>query len=227
MPNLSNTTVKVKYLNISLNSLILPPFHPCQSDSYLSFYSLPICSHLWAALLHLPYYPNTHTHTNTHKHTHTNTHMPHTHTHSQSCTLTSFTPTPPAAAPAGSTQRQAKCMLMRARPMVEPHSFWEEMAFNNGGPRGDFAQSSAPLWKMHSIHCCVCSLFLSYFFFPLNEKKEKRKRKKHSRDIFASPPPLASVFMLRGVRGSLGDWGVMIYLYRSIRKKRTQPCAFE
>lgn len=91
------------------------------------------------------------------------------HTHAR--THTSITPTTPAAAPAGSTQRQAKCMLMRARPMVEPHSFWEEMAFNNGSPRGDFAQSSAPLWKMHSIHCCVCSLLFSCFS-PLMKKKK-------------------------------------------------------
>lgn len=138
------------------------------------------------------------------------------HAHIHTLALTSFTPTPPAAASAGSTQRQAKCMLMRARPMVEPHSFWEEMAFNNGGPRGDFAQSSAPLWKMHSIHCCICSLFFSCFF-PL---RWEEKKKKNSRNIFVSPlPPLASVFMLGG--GGLGFWGVVIYLYRNIRNKNT------
>lgn len=146
-----------------------------------------------------------------HRHTHTNTYTRvHTHTH----TLTSFTPTPPAAAPAGSTQRQAKCMLMRARPMVEPHSFWEEMAFNNGGPRGDFAQSSAPLWKMHSIHCCVCSLFL--LFFPLDEKK-----KKTFPEYICVPSSSCLCIYAGGRRMSFGDWGVMIYLYRNIRNKNT------
>lgn len=139
------------------------------------------------------------------------------HAHIHTLALTSFTPTPPAAASAGSTQRQAKCMLMRARPMVEPHSFWEEMAFNNGGPRGDFAQSSAPLWKMHSIHCCICSLFFSCFF-PL---RWEEKKKKNSRNIFVSPlPPLASVFMLG--EGGGGGFGVLRSRDLSLQKHQKQ-----
>lgn len=88
-------------------------------------------------------------------------HIHKTHTITATQHHPSIPPHPPAVAPDVSTQRQAKCMLMRARPMVEPHSFWEEMAFNNGGPRGDFAKSSAPLWKTHLIHCCACVLLLS------------------------------------------------------------------
>lgn len=88
-------------------------------------------------------------------------HIHKTHTITATQHHPSIPPHPPAVAPAVSTQRQAKCMLMRARPMVEPQSFWEEMAFNNGGPRGDFAKSSAPLWKTHLIHCCACALLLS------------------------------------------------------------------
>lgn len=77
--------------------------------------------------------------------------------------------------------------------------------------------------QLHFEKCiqftAVSALSFSPVFFPLGEKKEKEK--KHSRNIFASPPPLASVFMLRGVRRSSGDWGVMIYLYRNIRNKNT------
>lgn len=114
--------------------------------------------HQWGALVYLVYHPHActkHTITATHRHP-------------------PVRPHPPAVALApASAQRQAKCMLMRARPMVEPHSFWEEMTFNNGGPRGDFAQSSAPLWKIHSVHCCACTLLLSCSLF--NQKKEREQ----------------------------------------------------
>lgn len=85
--------------------------------------------------------------------------------------------------------------------MVEPHSFWEEMAFNNGGPRGDFAQSSAPLWKTHLIHCCACALLLSCSFFSIREQAPEKN--------------LAPVFM-RVDGGVLGMQRAMIFLYYAI-----------
>lgn len=61
--------------------------------------------------------------------------------------------------------------------MAEPHSFREEMAFNNGGPRGDFAQSSAPTLKnaFNSPLCLLLSLSFSFYFFSSFHKKKKIK----------------------------------------------------
>lgn len=101
------------------------------------------------------------------------THTENTHNYSHSPPPPPVPPHPPAVAPAVSAQRQAKCMLMRARPMVEPHSFWEEMAFNNGGPRGDFAQSSAPLLK-NTFNSLLC-LYTPSLLFSLPSKKKERE----------------------------------------------------
>lgn len=132
---------------------------------------------------------------------HPHIHKTHTITATQHHPPPPIPPHPPAVAPAVSAQRQAKCMLMRARPMVEPHSFWEEMAFNNGGPQGDFAQSSAPLWKTHLIHCCACALLLSCSFFSIREQAPEKT--------------LASVFM-RVDGGVLGMQRAPSFLYYTI-----------
>lgn len=147
------------------------------------------------------------------------------HTHTENTQLQPLTanppvpPHPPAVAPAVSAQRQAKCMLMRARPMVEPHSFWEEMAFNNGGPRGDFAQSSAPLWKIHSIHCCACTLLLSCSLF--HQKKGERER---SQNTFVVLSPL---YLCWGTEELWGTQRALIFLYYTISESvycKTPSC---
>lgn len=134
-----------------------------QSDSHHMWFLCLLYHHQRGALLYLVHHP----HTNT-KHTQLQPltappALPQSHLTLQ------LWPQPSLA------QRQAKCMLMRARPMLEPHSFWEEMAFNNGGPRGDFAQSSAPLWKIHSIHRCACALLLSCSLFHQKKKIKRRE----------------------------------------------------
>lgn len=148
------------------------------------------------------------------------THIHKTHTITASHRHPPVPPHPPAVAPAVSAQRQAKCMLMRARPMVEPHSFWEEMAFNNGGPRGDFAQSSAPLWKIHSVHL-LCLHTPSLLFSLLSTKKKERER---SQNTFVALSPL---YLCWGTEELWGKQRALIFFYYTISESvycKTPSC---
>lgn len=64
--------------------------------------------------------------------------------------------------------------------------------------------------------------FSPVFFSPLLVAKKK----KNSRNIFASPPPLASVFMLGGVGGVLGTEESR-FIFTEKSETRTQTCEFE